>query len=142
MAIFQRHFTLEEANQLLPWIRETFSRIHALQQEIANAPDADQPVVFLPIGGNGKGKQNRELHRITQEIQDLIDSLMDRGIVIQDLMRGLIDFPSWREGREVFLCYELADGDSIVAWHTLNGGFAGRRPLDEKGSLPGEADSS
>lgn len=142
MAIFQQHFTYEEANQLIPWIRETFARIHALQQEITQVPDTEPSVVFIPINGNGKGKRHEKLHNMAQEIQDLIDSLMDRGIVIQDLMRGLIDFPSWREGREVFLCYELADGDSIVAWHTLNGGFAGRHSLDEDGSLPSESEES
>ena len=51
------------------------------------------------------------------------------GNVIRDIDRGLIDFPSLRDGAEVYLCWELGE-ERITHWHDLGSGFAGRRPLD------------
>ena len=65
-----------------------------------------------------------------QLIRDLLDDLMNRGIVIQDIQRGLIDFPGYREDNEVLLCYELNDGPEIMTWHGIHDGFSGRQPID------------
>jgi hypothetical protein len=48
--------------------------------------------------------------------------------VLRDLDRGLVDFPSVREGREVYLCW-TEDEQEIGYWHDLEDGFAGRQPL-------------
>lgn len=61
----------------------------------------------------------------------LLNALQSQGIVIQDVERGLIDFPSLYEGREVFLCYELADGHSIQFFHETSAGYAGRKHISE-----------
>jgi len=50
-------------------------------------------------------------------------------VVVRDLARGLVDFPSLRDGEEVYLCW-LADDEAVVAhWHEPDAGFAGRRPV-------------
>ena len=41
---------------------------------------------------------------------------------------GLVDFPSLREGREVYLCWREGE-DQIDFWHEVDAGFAGRQPL-------------
>jgi hypothetical protein len=51
------------------------------------------------------------------------------GIQLKDYMRGLIDFPSLRDGRIVLLCWYLGEGDRIEWWHDLEAGFAGRQSL-------------
>lgn len=61
----------------------------------------------------------------------LLNALQSQGIVIQDVERGLIDFPTIKDGREVFLCYELSDGLSIKYFHETDAGYAGRQPLSE-----------
>jgi hypothetical protein len=50
------------------------------------------------------------------------------GVQIKDFDRGLVDFPHLRDGREVFLCWEL-DEDDIAFWHDIDGGYAGRERL-------------
>ena len=62
---------------------------------------------------------------------DPLTEITDQGIVIQDIDRGLIDFPAFIHGEEVFLCYELSDGDRIQYYHGLNAGYAGRQKLPE-----------
>jgi len=62
------------------------------------------------------------------ELQNGIGDFDRVGIVLRDLDSGLIDFPSIRDGQEIYLCW--IDGESdIVFWHELDAGFQGRQPL-------------
>ena len=56
-----------------------------------------------------------------REIQSL-------GCELKDTGQGLIDFPGWVEGSIAYLCWQRGEG-SVAFWHTLEGGFAARRPL-------------
>ena len=58
---------------------------------------------------------------VPQELQEM-------EVVLRDLDRGLVDFPSIRDGEEVFLCWEEGE-DEIGFWHELEAGYGGRRPL-------------
>ncbi|HCD30824.1 MAG TPA: hypothetical protein DER01_00335, partial [Phycisphaerales bacterium] len=40
--------------------------------------------------------------------------------------RGLIDFPSVHDDREIYLCWQFKD-DHVEAWHETDAGFAGRQ---------------
>jgi hypothetical protein len=131
MTHFDKHFTLQEANSLIPRLREIFLEIHNRIDE-ARSPRTTPPEEISPGRTNGHTRQpHRTREDILAEINNLITEITDQGIVIQDIQRGLVDFPAFIEGEEVFLCYELADGDEITAWHTLNAGYAGRKPLPE-----------
>ena len=57
-----------------------------------------------------------------------VRQLQERGVVIKDFDRGLVDFPSLRNGREVFLCWELEE-DDIEFFHEIEDGYAGRERL-------------
>ena len=60
---------------------------------------------------------------------EALAELEERGIVLRDLERGLVDFPSRHpSGREVLLCWQLGEPD-LAWWHLPEDGFAGRRPL-------------
>jgi hypothetical protein len=41
---------------------------------------------------------------------------------------GLLDFPSLRDGREVYLCWKYGE-DQIDFWHDMDAGFMGRQPI-------------
>jgi hypothetical protein len=61
--------------------------------------------------------------------RDALEELSDRGVVLRDLEKGLVDFPSRRpSGRVVLLCWYLGE-DDLAWWHLPEDGFAGRRPL-------------
>lgn len=129
MPHFDKHFTLDEANALLPRYQEIFSKIQSLIDE---ARGGSSNVIQLHSGGGANGKTNGK-HSSREEtlkiINELISEITDAGVVIQDVSRGLIDFPAMVDGVEVFLCYELADGDAIQFYHELDAGYAGRRPI-------------
>lgn len=71
-----------------------------------------------------------EMHLLVERIKFGIEAIVSLGIELKDIEQGLIDFPAIRHGEIVYLCYRL-DEQEIVAWHTLESGFAGRQPLDE-----------
>ena len=47
---------------------------------------------------------------------------------IQDLERGLVDFPALMGGREVFLCWENSE-NPVEYWRELDMAYAGRERL-------------
>lgn len=140
---FQKHFTVDEANTLIPHVRKLFAEVLALLKPTDELEHVDQTHRSGNGNGNGNGKANGNGHGAVQASHystwtkekrreaayRLLNALQEQGIVIQDVERGLIDFPSIVEGREVFLCYELNDGHSIGYFHDLDAGFAGRQRL-------------
>ena len=60
----------------------------------------------------------------------LIQQIKEMGVLIKDVDKGLCDFPYMRQGRIVYLCWQLGE-ESIEYWHDIETGFGGREPLDE-----------
>lgn len=128
-------FTLEEANALLPWLRDTFAEVHALRDRIATGVTAARDLTMKARSNGGGGAVDRRLAEIEKElsglnesIQKRLDDVQRKGIIVRDLDRGLVDFPSLRDGREVHLCWVLGE-DAIGFWHETDTGFGGRKPL-------------
>ena len=127
-------FTLDEANALVPWLEETFQRLArgrqehlALQErltELLRRREGDEPP-----GNNDELTEVREdVDRLARQIEDGVEEILDRGIIVRDVERGLVDFPSPREGREVFLCW-IGGEERIEYWHETDRGFSHRQPL-------------
>src|SRR6187399_906224 len=118
-------FTPEEANALLPSIipkleaiRDLYARIDEFRPEARSAAGASEFGGGMP-GGTAYINTLYKVGKLTTELGDL-------GIELKDHTRGLIDFPSMRGDRIIFLCWQLGEGDEIAWWHETDGGFAGR----------------
>jgi hypothetical protein len=124
---FKKHFTLEEARALLPTLRSLFASIRkdkAAHEEAEELLAKQLDRTGGDVGGDG-------LDPLVRSMADLRERLLEiarLGVQIKDLERGLVDFPAIREGREVFLCWELEE-DDIEFWHDLDSGYAGRERL-------------
>jgi hypothetical protein len=128
-----RTFTLEEATALLPRLREILLEM----QEKKPALDAlREELVELARTTRGNGHlAGRELTRKRKEADALVERLNALhgeinalGCELKGVEQGLIDFPSERDGRVVYLCWRLGE-EEIGYWHDLDTGFAGRQPL-------------
>ena len=123
---FHKHYTLEEARALLPQIRKWLVEIHQLRRRLK---PLDQRIEQLLAGGADIGGDSvQKQAKLLSELQRVVREFYSREIQIKDIDRGLIDFPSILDDREVFLCWELEDED-IEFWHELDSGFAGRERL-------------
>ena len=122
-------FTVEEANALLPSVREILQRIQRSRRRLTPfRADAKQAADKAEQGGggiNGGLAYAKILTSFTSELSEL----EDLGVQLKDFDRGLIDFPSLRDGRVVLLCWQLGEGDQLEWWHDVDAGFAGRTPL-------------
>lgn len=136
----RRVFNVGEANALLPHLREVLQRIRALRDVVGER--TDQLKILDVLWGKRVAepenpdhpdfkRHRRVIGEAVEEIERLIrEEILALGVRFPQggLEHGLLDFPTVLDGRWVFLCWQ-ADEPEILAWHELDGGFAGRRPL-------------
>ena len=122
---FQRYFTLNEAQGVLPQIVAKLEAIQncrgQLQNLAANMESMDSAAE--------DGKSPKEmLHNLLRQTTQLTNELAADGVLVRNLETGLIDFPSRRDGKDVFLCYMLGESD-IKYWHPIHEGYTGRQSI-------------
>jgi hypothetical protein len=125
--LYQRHFTAGEANAILPTLEPLLERLRAAKSELTDEELHDALGEAAPA--NGGGEPGRKVGVAFLEVRRLLLALADAGVVVKDIDRGLVDFPALRDGREVFLCWQMGE-DEVAHWHELETGYGGRRPLD------------
>jgi hypothetical protein len=123
-----RYFTLSEANETLNTIRPLVDEIQAIRQKVLSS----QPDIWSALEksvGNGGNRALSLLIEDFEQLDALVHSILELGVLIKDINTGLLDFPALREGREVYLCWQLGEGE-IAFWHEVDSGYAGRQPID------------
>jgi hypothetical protein len=135
-------YTVEKANHA---IQELTPRVQALVELRARMKriDTRMEVMSLALAGASPGNPDAtESRQLATERQELVNELREglgaiqaRGCIVKDLDTGLLDFYSLHGDRLVFLCWKLGETE-IGHWHTLDGGFATRRPIDQRSEDP------
>ena len=122
-------FTVDEANALLPAVREILRKLQNSRRTLSryNA-EARKAAEQSDQGGGGIGAGLLYARLLTKFAAQMSD-LEGLGVQLKDFERGLVDFPSLRDGRVVLLCWQLGEGDTLEWWHDIDAGFAGRTPL-------------
>ncbi len=125
---------MEEANALLAAVRPLAARMVEHRRELVVQRERQQELAAI-VRSNGGGFNPRlpgeidaAVETAGRELAGCVEELTALGVQVKDLDTGLVDFPALRGGEEVLLCWQLGE-DEIGWWHTLDGGFAGRRPL-------------
>jgi hypothetical protein len=128
---FPRLFTHEEATALLPELRPRLRDLAAMKRRL-DAVQREFNAIQQQARSNGHATRaqelSAELERLVHDLNAAVAAIHALGIDVKDLDSGLVDFPSAREGRVVYLCWRM-DEPAIVAWHELDGGYRGRQPL-------------
>lgn len=133
----QRYFTLQEAEELLSSLSIHLTQAQIAQRDAAAAESQiiQQKYKVAMAGGSVvnvnrafalRDQQQHSIDRLTS----ILETVTSMGCVIQDVSQGLVDFPTFYEGKEVQLCWKLGEV-SIEYWHTLEAGFAGRQMIDD-----------
>lgn len=129
-----RMFTLEEANALLPKLRELLDELQKAREQLT---DRRARLAEKHHGGRGNGlaRPGTALDRLNADIQEAENhvnaaarAIADLGCELKDPERGMVDFRTVRQGRVVYLCW-LKHEPQIAFWHELEAGYAGRQAL-------------
>jgi hypothetical protein len=122
-------FSVEEANALIPTVRRTLESIRRQHNRLLSFQTAARYASEGAEQGGGGMTEGPAYAALLTGLADNAGQLEALGIQLKDYSRGLIDFPSLRDGRVVLLCWQLGEGDEVQWWHDVDAGFAGRQPL-------------
>ncbi len=122
-------FTVEEANALLPTVSGMVLRIQRFHRKLYSFNDDAKLAAGAAEQGGGGVANGVQYASLLVDLTTVISELETMGVQIKDFERGLIDFPSLRDGRVVLLCWQVGEGDTLEWWHDIDAGFAGRTPL-------------
>ncbi len=124
---FEKHYTREEARALLPRLRQWLAELNRLRADLERV---EQRLGGLTEQGHDTGGETvNNWIRALAGMQAVLAEFQRRQIIVKDPDRGLLDFPAFVGGREVFLCWE-SDEDDIEFWHDLDTGYGGREKLE------------
>jgi hypothetical protein len=131
-----RYFTLAEANEALGELRPLAEEMVERRRELVEA-QGRRASLGAQVGTNGGdltpsdfADADEELEHAASALAQCVERIQAAGVLVKDLDRGLLDFPSLREGEEVLLCWHVGE-DEIQYWHGVDEGFAGRKRLED-----------
>lgn len=140
----KKYFTVAEANAMLPLVRSIVRDITELARSLRDRQETkshggtllcranDGPEAHDPFSQSYREEREvaqQEMEQDQERLQEYVAELRKLGVELKDFFMGLVDFPTLREGREVFLCWKQGEA-TIAHWHEIDDGFAGRQPLD------------
>jgi hypothetical protein len=133
-----RTFTLEEAQSLLPTLESLLKRAIEGKQsaEVVESGLSDLLRRIYLSGGmrvdvSSVAKQRAEMETHLQRVRESVAEMDSIGVQVKDIEGGLLDFPCRIDDEVVLLCWRMGE-TAIEHWHTLEQGFQGRQPVDER----------
>ena len=131
-------FTFDEAQSLLPVLEALLKRAREgkLAAEQVNSDLSDLGRRIFLSGGMkvdivAVARQRAEMEGHLQRVRESIAEIDSIGVQVKDLDTGLLDFPFRLDDQVVLLCWKMGE-TAIEHWHTVESGFQGRQPLDER----------
>jgi hypothetical protein len=133
-----RTFTLDEAQSLLPVLEALLKRaIDGKQaaEEVEVGLSALAHRIYLSGGLHVDvtkvAGQRAQVESHMQRVRETLAEIDSIGVQVKDLESGLLDFPCRLDDDVVLLCWRIGE-TSIEHWHTVEAGFNGRQPVDER----------
>jgi hypothetical protein len=128
-----RFFGIDEANEMLLELRPLLEQLRADREEVAEI-QADLQRQAETNGSAEHAEQiadkQTQLRHVVRRMQQAVNQIDGWGVTLRDIGTGLIDFPALANGRPIWLCWRLGEGD-VDWWHEQNVGFDHRQPLSE-----------
>lgn len=124
----KKHFTIEEANHALKTIKPVLYKVIGIMRYLDEIEG-----VHISFDDDFRSYSHmvtvsEQYYKLSHELYKELNKLLHIGCIVKDPSVGLVDFYSLFDGREIFLCYSFGEED-ITAWHELNDGAAGRKPI-------------
>ena len=126
----KRFFTVLEANELIPFLSERLKQLSSIYQGLKKSAVRHTPKLQDVLVRGGTPVDLGYLNLVGR-MQGLTTEICSQGCHIKDLERGLVDFPTIWEGREVYLCWKLGEQE-VSFWHEIDAGVGGRQLLKKE----------
>ena len=131
-------FTLDEAQSLLPVLESLLKcamegrrAAQAIESELNELPQRIYLSGGMRVNSASVAKQRAEVEEHLKQVQESVAEIDAIGVQVKDLDSGLLDFPCRIDGEVVLLCWRMGER-AIEHWHTIEAGFQGRQPVDER----------
>jgi len=128
------YFSPEEANGLLPGLREAVEGMLARKHEVTIKHLASRALAAAIQLGDGDLATSQHFYRLVRETRFILEEIRREVEVIDSLgcsvdVRGCQrDFPAWINGEEGRLCWQPRDG-MVAFWHRPEEEHRTRRSL-------------
>ena len=131
-------FTLEEAQSLLPVLESLLKRAmegrRSAQTAEKDLNEVAQRIYFsggIRVNATSVARLRAEMESHLKRVRESIAEIDAIGVQVKDLESGLLDFPCRLDDEIVLLCWRMGE-PAIEHWHTMEAGFQGRQPVDER----------
>lgn len=126
-------YSVSEARELIPELRALITAMQLEQKRMQDEISClnELTPAMQQNGFAARAAKHEELIlELGESIREKLDQFELMGIDVKDIEHGIIDFPSERDGRVVYLCWQV-DEETVAYWHEIEDGFQGRKPLGE-----------
>ena len=127
----EKLFRIEEANSAVPRLELLMERLQrgALRlndemREVARQTGIDP----ASVGPEELLRHRPTARALVEELDAIVHEIEEMGAHLKDVQLGLVDFPSERDGKVIYLCWQFGEPE-VAFWHGLEDGFGGRQPL-------------
>jgi hypothetical protein len=131
-------FTLDEAQAMLPLVEKLLNRAleskraaESVDQELTDLARRIHMAGGMTVNVAKVAARRAEMQTQIQRARETLQEIDEIGIQIKDLDTGLLDFPCRMEEEIVLLCWKAGE-PAIEHWHTIESGFQGRQPIDDR----------
>jgi hypothetical protein len=131
-------FTLDEAQALLPVLESLLKRameskllVQAAESHLNGVAQRIYLAGGMLVDAAGVARQRAEMEAHLKRVRECIAEMDAIGVQVKDLDAGLLDFPCRVDDEIVLLCWRVGE-PAIEHWHTMEAGFQGRQPVDER----------
>ncbi|MDP7665030.1 MAG: DUF2203 domain-containing protein [Nitrospinota bacterium] len=127
---YKKIFSVREARTLVPDLRPRLLRMREIREHLDRYRDeAEQTSRDVDRGGSTMPSA-ADYFPLVGEITSHLKYFQAIGVLIKDLSAGLVDFPSIRDGRVVFLCWHAGE-ETVSHWHEVDAGIADRNQIEQ-----------
>ncbi len=123
------HFTLEQANKLLPSVIQKFENVVSAKNEVVRIQSDFETNPKYMANFKDYIIKKQELNSAITNFYRSIEDLEATGVSVKSIDQGLLDFPSLMFNEEIWLCWKQGETE-IKFWHGKDEGFNGRKPIE------------